>query len=343
MKKITTQLLALLGLAIIAGVLPMPAEAQKSLYKSGNFSITGGDEKNATVKKDLKIGNFSKIEAANGIQIVFREQSATGIAKIRTTPSAEKYLYVNVGNGVFEAGYKIPSSQKQKQITIEGPTIIELTAPQLQSVELSSGAILTADKIANSNKLELELSSGAMARVNTLGGKLVELEASSGAKIEVIKKIDSENVVAEASSGASISCGNVSAVKFKVESSSGAVITASGVVGTTIVAEASSAANLALSGISVKGIKAEATSGAGVKLSGSCETLSQDVQSGGSMNTYNLRVTNDSAKTVTLENGEVTTPGGKNASKSASKSKSSAKSKSSSRTKNEGYVRTQTP
>ena len=104
----------------------------------GKGGVTNGKDSEVNVKKEVKIGKFDKVNASNGIKIVFTQGRNPGVAKIATTSSAEPYLEVFVKDGELCARYK------QHNKNINGPSIVTVSSPELEEVEMSSGATFTA-------------------------------------------------------------------------------------------------------------------------------------------------------------------------------------------------------
>ena len=56
----------------------------------GGQSVSNGKDSDATVTRRAKIGDFSKIDASQGIRIIFTQGKNPGYADVRTTPSAKE-------------------------------------------------------------------------------------------------------------------------------------------------------------------------------------------------------------------------------------------------------------
>lgn len=255
-------------------------------------SVTDSNIKNATVKKTVKIGNFSKIDASTGIRIVYTQGKSTGVAQIATTPSAEPYLKVYVKDGELNAHY-----ENRGNNNIKGPTIITVSSPDLQEVDLSSAARLQVNGDLNiSGKLSLDMSSASRATFNGISAKSLEVDLSSSATVEIgsanLGKLD-----AEMSSASKLSVDKAIATNIYLETSSAAKINIGYFNGTGLEADASSASNISVAGITTKKIYAEASSGGRVSLKGRCEYLNKDSGSGGKVDISQLEVPNLPKKT----------------------------------------------
>lgn len=254
---------------------------------SKGASVSDGNAKKATVKKTVKIGNFSKIDASTGIRIVYTQGKSTGVAQIATTPSAEPYLKVYVKDGELNAYYKNNSNN-----SIYGPTIITVSSPSLQEVELSSAARLQVNgDLKISDKLSLDMSSASKATFNNITAKTLNVELSSSATVEVgtanLEKLD-----AETSSASKLIVDKAVATNLYLESASASKIQIGYFNGTCIEAEAGSASSITISDITAKKTYAEAYSGSKITLKGTCEHFNRDSGSGGKVDISQLEVPN---------------------------------------------------
>lgn len=246
-----------------------------------------GNVNDATVKKSIKIGDFNKIDAATGIKIVYTQGKATGIAKIATTPSAEKYLKVYVKNGELNIHY-----ENNHGTNIKGPTIVTVISPQLKGVDLSSAARLQVNgNLDISGTLDVDLSSAAKATFNNVTAKSIDIDLSSSACVEMatanVDKLD-----AELSSAAKLVVTKAIATSIDLETSSAAKIQVGYFNGTGLQADASSGSSILISGITAQKAYAEASSGAKVTLKGRCEYLNKESGSGGKVDITQLEVPN---------------------------------------------------
>lgn len=254
---------------------------------SSGVSISDGNLKDATVKKSVKIGNFNKISARNGIRVVYTQGKSTGVANIATTPSAEKYLKVSVSNGELTVRY-----EGKGNINIKGPSIISVSSPDLQEVDLSSAARLNVKGNLNlSNKLEIDMSSASKASFNEITAKEIEIDLSSSASVN-IGKANVNNLNIDMSSASKVEIDKAIAKNLDVETSSASKAIFNYFNGTGIQAEASSASTISIAGITASKIYGEASSGAKVVLKGQCEYLNRDASSGGKVDISGLNVPN---------------------------------------------------
>lgn len=251
----------------------------------GNVSINNGKDSDATVKKSVRIGNFSEIDASQGIKVTWTQGQSSGKAIVATTPSAEPYLKVYVKDGCLYLKYDTKSS---KNVNVKGPTIVTVSSPELNGVDLSSSASLTVNGTwRQQGDVEIDLSSAASVSIARLDCRKLEYDASSSAKAAIHDLTASLD--ADMSSASSLRIKSLKGGDFEAECSSAAKLTVDSFFGNNINVQTSSAANISISGIDCDEIKADASSGSGISLSGQCRWISQDTSSGAKVNTSGLK------------------------------------------------------
>lgn len=252
---------------------------------NSNVSLEG-NEAQATVKKTVKINDFNEIEASQGIKVIFVQGSNKRTAEIATTTSAEKYLKVEVKNKTLKAYYA--NTEGSKNVKIKGPTIIRVSSPELNEVDLSSAAHLSIEGNLNvKGNFEIDLSSASSFDAETVSCLNLDADLSSSASAYIGKLTG--NLDADISSASSISVNSMSG-NLDVEASSAASIKISSIKTSNICAEASSASSINIDGISGGNISASASSGAKIKLAGKADYLKHNASSGGSVNRSNLSI-----------------------------------------------------
>lgn len=251
---------------------------------AGNNVSVDGNDSEATVKKSVKISNFNEIEASQAIQIIYVQGKNTGIADISTTPSAEKYLKVEVKDKTLKVYYA--NTKGNKYVKIKGPSIIRVSSPELHEVDLSSAANVSIEGDLKLNgDFELDLSSASSFNAGNITCSKFDADMSSSASANIANL--NGNVEADLSSASSIKFGYVKG-NVDLETSSSASINIDSLIASTISAVSSSAGSISLSGISGGTISASASSGADINLSGKAETLDKHTSSGGSVKHSNL-------------------------------------------------------
>ncbi|MBD5355841.1 MAG: hypothetical protein HDR88_02400 [Bacteroides sp.] len=251
---------------------------------SSSVKVSNGGASKATVRKSIKIGNFNKIEASQGISIIFTQGNFTGSAEIQTTPSAEQYLNVEVNKGVLEVRYKNPSGN------IQGPTIVRVQAPDLSDVELTSAASLTVEGSLKLNgKLEIDLTSAASVSLNTVTAVGLDIDQSSASTV-TIGNLNLKTLSMDLTSASNANIGKVTAVKMSVETTSAAECGIGGFNGDRVVVEATSGSKIVVKDIKATEVDAEASSGANIILSGQSGKISTGSSSGAKINKDKLYI-----------------------------------------------------
>lgn len=280
MKKITT---LTAGLAFCGAFLV--SSCSLTSVANSNISIEGNNEK-PTVKKTVKISDFNEIEASQAIKVVFVQGPNNGIASISTNSSAEKYIKVEVNGKTLKAYYT--NFGDNKNLKINGPTIIKVSSPMLNEIDLSSAANVTIEGDLNlSGNLEVDLSSASSFTASKISCKQLDIDFSSSASAYISNLTG--YLDAELSSASSLEIeklkGNIDA-----ETSSAASITIKSIASSSIKADASSASSIVLSGISGGSVFANASSGAKINLSGKAKSLTHDASSGAKVNHDDLEL-----------------------------------------------------
>ncbi len=255
----------------------------------GNNSINNGKESDATVKKEIKIGDFNEVSVSQGIKVIFAQDDNTGTASIATTPSAEKYLRVEVKNETLNVYYDV--DQNGKKINIKGPSIVRVASQTLSGVKASSGAEFNVKgNFKGSEGLNVSLSSGAEFETdgNIQCAGEIYLGVSSAASFDA-KSITCDMLRVDASSGSDVEVKILSG-NLEVSASSGSDIEFNAVNAKTVSLRASSGSDIDVDNISADAVSAKASSGADISLSGTTEALDQNSSSGGSVKTKGLKV-----------------------------------------------------
>lgn len=252
---------------------------------NSNIRIEGNDDE-CTVKKTVRISDFNEIEASQAIKVIFVQGSNTGVASISTTPSAEKYLKVEVKDKTLKAYYSNPEGHKD--VKIKGPSIIRVYSPELYEVDLSSAANVSVEgDLKLSGDFELDLSSSSSFNAEKISCKKFDVDLSSSASAYISELNGCLDV--DVSSASSISIGKLKG-DIDAEASSAASIYIESVIPSSVHAQASSASSIKLLGISGGNIDASASSAAKIELSGNANSLKQNSSSGASIKTSGLSI-----------------------------------------------------
>lgn len=262
----------------------------KSEVYSRSVSINKGDASKATVKKSIKIGNFSKIEATQGINIIFTQGGFTELAEVQTTPSAEKYLTIEVNKGVLQVHYR-----NNHHENINGPTIVRVQAPDLNEVDLTSAASLSVEGPLKLNgKLDIDLTSAASVNLNAVTATSLDIDQTSASTVTT-GNLNLNTLSLDLTSASDANIGKVTAVKLSVETTSAADCKISGFNGDRLTAEATSGSKIVVTDIKATEVTAKASSGADIKLTGESGKVSTSSSSGGSVNRDKLYNPNPNA------------------------------------------------
>lgn len=245
------------------------------------------------ITKEFTVGAFSKIEARQGIKIVWNVGAATEKVSANVCEKYAQYLKVETVRGTLKAYFDFPTNEPLDSYNL-GTTVITITAPSLSAVELSSAAKLEVNGTWRAEAdIDIEISSAGSLSASMIDCKELDLEVSSAGSVDIVTINGSLD--AEASSAAKLKIGGIKGSRLKVEASSGASFTADRAECEKISAESSSAAKVSINGIVCGNLSAEASSGSTIQLSGECDTLKLD-NSGAVIFHDNLRIKSVSGK-----------------------------------------------
>lgn len=169
--------------------------------------------------RTFDLTGFDAVSVSEGIDAILTRGSGFQIeAESRNSDYLDR-LELDVRNGRLFLGI-----EERRWRWFENGTstmTVRVTLPALTGVEASSGASLSADRIAG-DTLELFASSGARIEIEILEGGDVVTAASSGAEIEIASGV-CNSLDADSSSGATLSMGGVVCADAEVSTSSGAM------------------------------------------------------------------------------------------------------------------------
>lgn len=331
----------LMVLALAAGV-PVSAKSNSSSRQ---------------VTKTFKINSFNAIDACMGIKVVLTPGKFNGKAEVHTTESGAQYLSVRVEGSTLKASYKFPD--KVRNVSVNGPTVIYVTAPSLRYVDLSSSAKLEVESpmtVSGSLTLDLsssgsvyipslkvdnmkfDLSSSSSAKIPELRANKVNFDTSSSSKA-IVNTLTANEVEIDSSSSSNVTIGSLNARELDVESSSSSSVSVDTFNGNTLDLEASSSSKVKFAGAYASSLKADATTlskitvnrldgkrvsaeastNATVTVNGKANSWSKDSNTGGKVYFNSSSVNVDSRRTAKPSK----------TSKTTKKSKSSTRSRSS--------------
>ena len=255
----------------------------------GNHSVSNGNDSDATVKKEIKIGDFNEIVASQSIKIIFEQGENPGKAFVATTPSAEKYLKVDLNGSKLQIYYDV--KQDDSSVKIKGPSIVKVSSPTLTDINLYSGAEMKVNgDFIGSESLNVSVSSGAefKAKGDFECKEKLNLRLSSAASFEA-GSISCAKLKIDISSGADVDVKNLIG-NLAVNASSGSDVDIEAANSQTISLGASSGSDINIENINAEEIYAQASSGADISLKGKTNKLKQNASSGGSVKTRGLSV-----------------------------------------------------
>lgn len=277
MNKIKTVLTATFAMLILMG-----CSMDINGRRKGSGGVNVVDDSQATVKKSIKISNFDEITAMSGIKIVFTQGKFTGTAEVATTPSAEKYLVVEVKDKELHAYYKNHNGN------INGATTIRVQAPELEEISLTSAASVLVNGPLKINKdLDISLTSASQVTLDDVSGGELEIDLTSASSVTAgnvnVSKLDIGQT-----SASSLNINSVTAKELEIECTSASKCYISAFNGGNSEITATSGAGVTLSRINAGNIDASATSGGNINLDGTCKSLTERSSSGGSVSTRKL-------------------------------------------------------
>lgn len=202
-----------------------------------NFGDFGSGEKgNGVVVEQTReiTEEFSVVSASEGIDVFVTQGSDFDISV-----EADENIMDLIGTDIKNGKLKIHAIENIGRATKK----VYVTLPNVSGLHASSGAHLTAENMIQSEKLEVDASSGAMldAQVNVTD---MEIDASSGANITLSGS--AKEVYVDGSSGANIKANELQTLVCNADASSGANISID--VTDNLTAEASSGGNISYKG-----------------------------------------------------------------------------------------------
>ncbi|TAI49250.1 head GIN domain-containing protein [Flagellimonas allohymeniacidonis] len=205
---------------------------------SCNFDINFGAGKkgNGVVVEEPRniTEDFSTISAAEGLDVFVTQDKDFSISV-----EADENVIDLIATDISDGKLRIHTVENIGRATKK----IYVTLPEIQGLKSSSGADLIVQNVIESDKLELDASSGSDLKVELVASE-VSADASSGADIKLSGR--AEVLYADASSGADIRARDLEVKRCNAEASSGSDISVH--VTESLVADASSGADISYTG-----------------------------------------------------------------------------------------------
>lgn len=202
------------------------------------FDINFGDGKKGNgivVEESRNLSeDFTVVSASEGIDVFVTQDDEFSI-----NVEADENIIDLIGTDVKNGRLRIHAIENIGRATKK----VYVSLPDITALESSSGADLIAQNVINSERIELDASSGSDIQVE-LSARQVVADASSGADIKVSGK--TERLDADASSGSDIRAKELFTKICNADASSGAGISVN--VSESLVADASSGADISYTG-----------------------------------------------------------------------------------------------
>ncbi|SEU07788.1 GIN domain-containing protein [Hymenobacter actinosclerus] len=209
-----------------------------------------------TAAETRTLAPFTAIEVSNGIEV----NLTTGAQRVEARAETAELLVrlkTEVRNGVLVVSFERNEEEKKARKTYLRTLHVEVAAPVINKLDGSSGALLTVPGPYATDKLAVDLSSGASLVADFRAAQL-NLDLSSGATATLTGKVK----------------------QLKVDVSSGAVFKGRTLEAAACEASASSGGNVAVN--VQENLLANASSGGGVSYSGPAK-VRKSTSSGGSV------------------------------------------------------------
>ncbi|WP_420602233.1 head GIN domain-containing protein [Flagellimonas sp.] len=205
---------------------------------SCKFDINFGNGKQGNgqvVEETRKVTeDFTIVSASEGLDVFVTQDQ-----DFKITVEGDENIIDLIGTDIRDGKLKIHAIENIGRATKK----VYVSLPEITALKSSSGADLIAQNVINTEKIELDASSGSDLRVELVASE-VSADASSGAGIKVSGKTDI--LYADASSGSDIRARELMTKKCNADASSGADITVN--VSESLVADASSGADIRYTG-----------------------------------------------------------------------------------------------
>lgn len=208
------------------------------ILSSCNFDINfgTGEKGNGVIVEETReiTGDFTEVASSEGLEVFVTQGPNFDISV-----EADENIIDLIGTDIKNGKLKIHSIENIGRATKK----VYVTMPNITSLKASSGAHLTTENKIQSDKLEVDASSGAIINATVVVTNM-EIDASSGANISL--EGSAKEVYVDASSGANIRAKDLSTLVANADASSGANISID--VTDNLTAEASSGGNISYKG-----------------------------------------------------------------------------------------------
>ncbi|MGV8916077.1 MAG: DUF4252 domain-containing protein [Kaistella sp.] len=251
-------------------------EAEKSSTKS---SVTMENRSSSATIQVRNVGKFSGVSVSNGITVNFTQGNNQSVV-VETDPDLQQYVYTEIENGILVIAIK----NKDKRKLNFKKLFVTVEAPNLASVDLSSGSLLTTLNVINENNFKADISSGANLNTNLNVKNATTVNISSGSSMRMDVKTKSFDFEGTSGSMATVN-GKTESANLKVTSA--AACNAQNLVAKNGTAIASSGGNIKLT--ATESLQGAASSGASIRYNGNPKTFANGLKesSGGTIKPLN--------------------------------------------------------
>ncbi|WP_282056466.1 head GIN domain-containing protein [Maribacter luteus] len=202
-----------------------------------NFGDFGSGKKgNGNVTSETReiTSEFTEVSASEGLDVYVTQGDEFGI-----TVEADENIIDLIATDIKNDRLRIHAEENIGRATKK----VFVTLPEIAALKSSSGAHLSTENMVNSDKLEIDGSSGANIQIE-MNVSEVDIDASSGANLNLSG--DSQTMYVDASSGANINAKKLTSKVCHADASSGGNVSV--YVSDDLTADASSGGNISYSG-----------------------------------------------------------------------------------------------
>ncbi len=202
-----------------------------------NFGDFGtGKKGNGVVTSETReiTGDFTVVSASEGLDVYVTDGN-----EFEITVEADENIIDLIATDIKNDRLRIHAIENIGRATKK----VFVTLPEISGLKSSSGAHLSTENIIETDKLEIDGSSGANINIEMVASE-VDIDASSGANLYLSG--DADMVYVDGSSGANINAKKLISNNCQAEASSGANLSVN--VSERLTADASSGGNISYSG-----------------------------------------------------------------------------------------------
>ncbi|OWP62525.1 hypothetical protein CDA63_13530 [Hymenobacter amundsenii] len=211
-----------------------------------------------TATEPRSVASFTAIEVSNGIELNLTAGPAQRIQASADTPELLARLKTDVRNGVLVVSFEREKDEKQDRNRRTFHLLVEVTAPAVAGLKGTSGAKIALAGPYVTDKLNLDLSSGAMLE-GEIRAAAFSADLSSGGIATPTGQ--AQRLTVDVSSGGIFKGQNLQATTCDASASSGGIANVE--VRETLTAQASSGGLVRYGGVAQ--VKKRASSGGSVK------------------------------------------------------------------------------